>query len=85
MLPQNMKASIMDHKVAIELLANSVQIIDLASKRGAWTGADLTPIGQVREGLMRWHEEMLNAAEVVKPSANIMDMKDTKIGDTVTE
>lgn len=80
-LPQNMKVRIMDNVILKELLTNCVQIIDLGSKRGAWTGEDLLPVGQVRAGAI---QAINDIAEEPQPQT-IGDVKDMSIGDAVPE
>ena len=71
----------MDNVILKELLTNCVQIIDLGSKRGAWTGEDLLPVGQVRAGAI---QAINDIAEESQPQT-IGDVKDMSIGDAVPE
>ena len=46
-----MKANMMDEEVK-QMLATSIQIIDLGADRGAWKGEELEGIGRLRTVIM---------------------------------
>jgi hypothetical protein len=73
-----MKAGMMNKNIA-EILKGCVQIIDLGSRRGAWTGDDLLPIGQLRGAIQAELAEATKIEDVAPQTVN--DVKDMQIGD----
>jgi hypothetical protein len=61
-----------DKETTNELLASdialAVQIIDAATEKGVFKGADLKPVGEARERLIEWVKT--NAPHIVKDETN---------------
>tara|TARA_R110002167_G_scaffold57060_1_gene161772 strand:- start:133 stop:387 length:255 start_codon:yes stop_codon:yes gene_type:complete len=70
---ENISISLKDLTLAVNDLALAVSIIDVASKRGAFEGKDLSTVGQVRDNIKAYVdkvEESLEGSEISEDNSS---------------
>jgi len=67
---ENISISLKDLTLAVNDLALAVSIIDVASKRGAFEGKDLSTVGHVRDNI---HAFLVDNAERSQESSEISE------------
>ena len=60
---ENISISLKDLTLAVNDLALAVSIIDVASKRGAFEGKDLSTVGQVRDNIKAYVDKVEQSLE----------------------